>query len=442
MRTLLKRIASFVRLNEKSKDFRRQGGYVVISLAAIGLFGGIAAAAPVLNRAVGALKSSDSSAVSQSGASSAAEHALWRLRNDPSLWSSMTGTPPMTTYTYDVLDSDTDANVEVESLTPPPVEDLRVAMTVSPDVIEPSSSGQFTYTMTVTNDDIVSHQIDRVRVSTIVWDPDLVSGSVSGMTTDDPSTSCTYFFVLLYCRWTWYPYDTVAGFGGESTLTWTAEDSKSGGSFFATAEVLFNNGETIEAPNSARVRFQTLNALDVYETVTPSSSAAGTTTTYDYTLTIENNSSDPLTLEWIRHWADPALSYVPNSSEFEGSPITDPSQVSSSWIYSLFTLDSRYRYQWSVLPTEINPGETKVLTFQMQGSLEPGTYYSRASVLVEEAYGGIFASLDLSTSTSGESAPITILQGFTVTAEHDGATVEVTGIVTADGIEILSWKES
>jgi hypothetical protein len=441
MRQILKRIASFIRIDDRKKGVKRQGGYVVIMLAAIGLFGSIAAAAPILNRAVGSLSASDASAAGQSGASSAAEHALWRLRNDPSLWSSMTGSPPSTNYTYDVLDSSTDANVSVTALTPPPDEELRVAMTVSPDVLPPSVTGQFTYNLTVTNDDIVPQQIDRVRVTTILWDPDAVSGTTSGMTTDDPSTSCTYFFILLYCRWTWYPGASVDGFGGESTLTWTAEDSKSGGSFFATAEVLFSNGDTITAPNSARVRYQTLNSLDVMESVTPDTSAAGSATTYDYTLTIENNGADPLTIEWIRHWSHPDLSMVSGSSRLDGVLISDPAATQSSWLYSLFTLDSRDRYQWNVLPTEINPGESKVLTFQMQGSLEPGTYYSRASVLVEEALGGIFAALDLSTSTSGESAPITTLQGFTVTAEHDGGTVEVTGHVTADGIEILSWKE-
>jgi hypothetical protein len=440
MRQILKRIASFVRTDDKKKELKRQGGYVIIALAAIGLFGGIAAAAPILNRAINSLNASDTRAAGQSGAGSAAEHALWRLKNDPTLWSAMTGTPPTTSYTDPVLGSDTDANVTVTSLTPPPTDDRRVAMTVTPDIIAPGG-GQFTYTMTVTNDSIQAQQINRVRVTTILWDPDDVSGTVSGMTSDDPTTSCTYFLILLYCRWTWYPNAAVAGFGGESTLRWTAEDNKSGGSYFATAEVLFNDGETISSPNSARVRFQTLNSLDVTEFATPNMVPAGSTTTYNYTMRIENSGDDPLTIQWLRHWSPTGLSYVSGSSRLDGTVISDPSATHSSWLYSLFTLDSRDRYQWSIDPTEINPGETKVLTFQMQGDLEPGTYYSRASVLVEEALGGIFAALDLSTSTSGEVAPITTLQGFTVTAQHEGSTVVVTGNITAGGIDITSWKE-
>ena len=47
MPQVLSRIASFFRVDRnKRRDIKRQGGYVVISLAAIGLFGGIAAAAP------------------------------------------------------------------------------------------------------------------------------------------------------------------------------------------------------------------------------------------------------------------------------------------------------------------------------------------------------------------------------------------------------------
>ena len=69
-------------------------------------------------------------------------------------------------------------------------------------------------------------------------------------------------------------------------------------------------------------------------------------------------------------------------------------------------------------------------------------YASRASGHVSEQPGGIWAALELSTSTSGETAQVEVLQGFTVTAVHEGVTVIVTGDITESGVEVTSWKES
>ena len=119
--------------------------------------------------------------------------------------------------------------------------------------------------------------------------------------------------------------------------------------------------------------------------------------------------------------------------------------TSSGWLYDWFsefvTLDSRARYQWDVPPTTITPGSSIDLTYQMQGNLEPGTYFSRSSGYVSEQPGGIWALLELSTSTSGETAPVEVYQGFTISAVHEGETVEVSGTITATGVDVTSWKE-
>ncbi len=104
-------------------------------------------------------------------------------------------------------------------------------------------------------------------------------------------------------------------------------------------------------------------------------------------------------------------------------------------------VDSRTRYRWDVPPTTITPGSSIDLMYQMQSTLEPETYFSRASGYVSELPGGFWALLELSSSTTGETAPIEVYQGFTVTATHEGETVEVTGTMTATGVEIISWKE-
>ncbi len=428
---------------KNQRHVRRQTGYVVLSLAIIGLFGATAGAAPILNRVVGSLNASDTSPVSQSGAACAAEHALWRLEHDPSLWSSMSGSPPSITYQTPACEVLTDADVTISALEDAPTGDdrFRVTLTVSPDVVPQSTDVQFTYTLTVTNDDVVPHNISRVIVDPKwLFKPTAVAGTVSGITTSDPAiTGC----FLGFCQWQWdfATYVEVPAFGGEVQLVFTAEDNKSFGSHWTGAEVRFDGIGDINAVNSARVRFQDFNTLDIEEFVTPTSVGAGGLVTYDYTIRVTNSDPSPLTLEWICHWAPAQFSYIAGSTEFDGAIFTDPAETHSGWLYQLFTLDSRARYFWNVPPTLINPGDSIDLTFQMQASLEPGTYFSRASAYVAEAPGGIFALLDLSRATTGEIAAIEVHQGFTVVAVHEGHMVEVTGTVTANGIEVLSWKE-
>ncbi len=450
MKKLVQRIARFLRLDKSATDFRRQSGYVTISLAAIGLFGGAAAAAPVLNRVVGSLNAADTSPVAQSGASCAAEHALWRVENDPSLWTSMTGSPPSTSYQHPACGVLTDADIDVTALDSPPTGNDRfeVALEVSPQVVPTNTDVQFTYTLTITNDDIVAHDITRVEIDPKwFFAPDTVSGTTSGITTDDPVRIAGSFFGLQWAefRWDLSPYVSVPPFGGEVQLTFTASDNRGSGTHFNGASVRFDGVGEIHAPNTARVRFQDDNDLVVTQTVSPGVASAGGATVFDYTVTASNVGTSNITLEWLRAWHDQTFSYVFGSSEFDGASIADPSTVSSGWLFDWFsefvTLDSRARHQWNTPPTTITPGSSVDLTYQMQASLEPGTYFSRASGYVSEQPGGIWAALELSTSTSGESAPIEVYQGFTVQAVHEGTTVEVTGTITASGVEILSWKE-
>ena len=52
------------------------------------------------------------------------------------------------------------------------------------------------------------------------------------------------------------------------------------------------------------------------------------------------------------------------------------------------------------------------------------------------------ALLELSTSTSGETAQVEVFQGTMVTLIHEGMMITITGEITEDGIEVTSWKES
>ena len=48
-----------------------------------------------------------------------------------------------------------------------------------------------TYTMTVTNDDSVAHELNRIETQALLWFPTYVPGSTSGFTTADPSLDTT-----------------------------------------------------------------------------------------------------------------------------------------------------------------------------------------------------------------------------------------------------------
>ncbi len=450
MKMLAKRISRLFRIGQSTDSIRRQGGYAVISLATIGLFGASAAAVPVLNRIVGSLNAAETSPVSDSGASCAVEHAMWRLENDPTVWTGMSGSPPTISYTHPACGGTTQANVDIATLDNPPTgaDRFEVALEVAPAVVPTNTDVQFVYTLTVTNNDIVPHDITRLVIDPKwFFAPDTVSGTTSGATTADPVRTGGSFFGLEWAKFQWdlFPYVQIEPFGGEVQISFTAQDNRGSGSHFSGGSVRIDGEGEFFAPNSARIRFQNNNDLKIEQFVTPGVVSAGGAVTYDYTIRATNQGSSDITLEWVRAWMDQDFAYQFGTSELESVSVSDPSITSSGWLFTFFsefvTLDSRARYQWNLTPTTITPGSSVDLTYQMQATLEPGTYYSRASGYISEQPGGIWALLELSTSTSGETAPVEVYQGFTITVVHEGTTIEVIGTISENGVEVLSWKE-
>ena len=141
MQRLLKPITSTCsvgaggRVERRMDQARRQSGYIVISLAMTGLFGGAAAAVPILNRVDSLLSASDTGPVNQSSAAFATEHALLRHRHDPALWGGMTGSPPSISYQHPACGALSNADVDITALEDVPTGDDRfdVALTVTPE---------------------------------------------------------------------------------------------------------------------------------------------------------------------------------------------------------------------------------------------------------------------------------------------------------------------
>ena len=163
---------------------------------------------PALQLATGALASTGS-ATKSNDARSAAEHALWRLRYDPTLHDEMTGSPPETIYILGLPNGNASINIAASS-DPPANDGLRSSIVVSPTVIEPDVPTEVTFTLTLINDDVVSHDVTRFRAIPLFFWPSYVSGA----TTTDPST-----FFGIY-TWDLITPETVPGFGGSTSITW------------------------------------------------------------------------------------------------------------------------------------------------------------------------------------------------------------------------------
>ena len=110
-----------------------QRGFATLALALIGLLVGSSLAVSALQLAGGTLVSSVGPSASID-ARSAAEHALWRLRYDPSVHDEMTGSPPETTYILAFPGGD--ATVSIEASSDPPADNgLTASLTVIPGIV-------------------------------------------------------------------------------------------------------------------------------------------------------------------------------------------------------------------------------------------------------------------------------------------------------------------
>jgi hypothetical protein len=359
-----------------------------------------------------------------SGAASGAEHALWRIVNDLDFLDSMTGSPPSITYEL-VLPTGT-TTVTVEASSDPPEDDgVTAVFTIAPAIVPPEENTTLTYTMTVTNADSVPHEINRVETKSWFWSPAYVADSTTGFTSVNPSQGG-------FWRWDISPPAVVPAFGGEVTMQYEVVGNEDWGTFWTTGSVRIVDVGTISAPTTARVRFMELDTLEIETSVTPDEVSAGVATTFDYTVEVTNSSSSPLTMRWIRHYADNDFSYIPGSSS--GLTSSDP----DSWWNPI---TQRYTYEWDLGGAELAASSSAQLMFQMDAALLPGILTTRSSIKVEEDEGFIHKFFDLSSFETGETAPITAKRAFTISATQGSAWAEIEAFMLASGADIISWSE-
>ncbi|MEX0760958.1 MAG: hypothetical protein WD208_09875 [Dehalococcoidia bacterium] len=412
-------------LPRSGRPGREQRGYIIMSLAIIGLVGGVSVAVPMLSRSIQGLGVQDAAGDNDfNGARSAAEHALWRLQYDPTVHDEMVGSPPTTVYPLPIPGSEEDATVSIAAASDPPDDNgLRVLVNVSPQQVPPNTPTEVTFTMRVVNDDVVAHDIIRLEAKPQAFSPTYVTGSSTGITTDDPS------FTAGKWRWNLSPYGSVPPFGGEVQLSWRMiVDQNNEKNYWTAGSVRFDGIGTVSAP-IAHIRVASLGDLVITSSVEPAQVTAGAGQTFEYTINVENTGDGPLTFGWIRHDAPTHFDYVDGSTS--GETLADPSRQHD-------VINDRWQYRWNLGGQIIDPGATASISFEVTGNLVPGIYYSVSSALVQEDDSG---STQQPTVSTGEAAPITAVRWYEVVAEHMGKTVRVEAVLVSSGIGILLWDE-
>ncbi len=79
------------------------------------------------------------------------------------------------------------------------------------------------------------------------------------------------------------------------------------------------------------------------------------------------------------------------------------------------------------------------LQFDVTGAPLPGTTFASSAIRVEEDDDANWLE---PTSATGDTAPITAIRNYVITAVHSGEIVTVEARVGAGGVEIISWTES
>jgi hypothetical protein len=162
------------------RNASKQRGAAILAFALLGLTGTTILAMPILARASNDLHVEANTAVRTSNAAvSAAEHALWRIENDPDFLASMTGDPPSASYTLTLSDGDAEITVTSSSLAAEG-DGISAYLSVSPNQIPQNVASTVTFTLTVVNDDVEPHVVTRAEADPRQYSPAYQMGPLQG----------------------------------------------------------------------------------------------------------------------------------------------------------------------------------------------------------------------------------------------------------------------
>ena len=402
---------------------RSQRGFSTLTLALIGLLAGTSLALPAMQLAAGTLTSAVGPSASID-ARSAADHALWRLQYDPTVHDEMVGSPPELDYILGFPSGNATINIEASS-DPPADNGLTATLLVTPSLIPEETATTVTYTLTLTNDDTTSHDVTRFEANPSgSFSPTYLTGTTTGATTTDPVYTSGEW------RWELITPVAVAGFGGTTSISWQMSVDEDDGQYWTRGTVRVDGIGNVDASLSGSIRASEVNDLEITTVVTPTEVVAGSVQVYTFTIDVTNNGSVDYTPEFIKHWTSTLFDH--DTGTTTGMSAADPSRNHD-------VINNRWEWTWSISGVTITPSSTASLTFDMTASLLPNTYFAISGIRVEEDEN---ANGQETTVSTGDTAPITVVRSYTITATHNGETVTLVANVTAGGVEIISWVES
>ncbi|MCH8199730.1 MAG: DUF11 domain-containing protein [Chloroflexi bacterium] len=291
---------------------------------------------------------------------------------------------------------------------------------VTPETASPSTLTTFTYTITVTNGSETTKGINQV-VDELPGGFSYVGGTTTGLTTDDPS--------VLGQKLEW----DVASLGidlapdGSIVLSFDAQASVPEGVYCNEAWVE-PGGENSSSGKTATVTVGSPasgacegTAVVVSAAVDPDSVLAGVSTTFAFTVVIDNIGSTAVGISEVRDLLPAGFLYVAGSTAGDLTAQEPSTQFQQG----------RQRLTWSFSPSVTVPsGESRTLLLEADAALAPGRYGSDLRVTVDELASAILLQ---------EAAPVDALGPILIEASDGNATTS-TLVWARDGYyEVTAW---
>ncbi|MBI2867042.1 MAG: DUF11 domain-containing protein [Chloroflexi bacterium] len=355
------------------------------------------------------------------------QHAIHRLTNEAGYLSSLTAGVP-STYTLTLGGEDVDITVEKLVVMPPPPSDIgtdasqRIQTTkvVTPTTAEPDTLTDFTYTITVENRDDEARNLTKVH-DRLPSGFSYVPGSTSGVTTSDPSISGQVL------TWDTAPLGITLQPGQSVTLTFHSQASVGEANYCNEAWIEPGGEQTSSGPTAKITVGSPPNglcqgaAVDVAKTVDPQVALSNVLSSFTYTITIENGGTVVLNMSQIRDLLPPFFFYVSGSAA--GDITTSNPQI------NMFS--GRQRLTWAFSPqVQVQPGQTKTLTFQATAQAGPGDYWNEVWVTLDEFANPVY---------TWPTAPVTILDVVSIIAVSQGTRTESEVWFTVNGFLEKTW---
>lgn len=400
----------------------------------------------------------------QYSASSGQEYAYYNILNDQAFVNSMTQGSPSVPLNIT-------QNEQAVAVTVTKVwgtgglegQALAVSKEVAPSSAPVNVLTTFTYTITIKNEGTQSVQLRQVS-DYLPPRFDYMSGSTTGLTTNNPATSnaslATCGDTPSRLLWDVSSQNIMIDPGVERTLTFNANGTLPDGTYYNQASARYTpwwGGGDVEIYSefTSPVTVGAGSAICGYEmvllltkTVIPTTVEPGVNTVFTYTITAENIDVAAHNLCIIYDLLPPTFTYVIGSSNQPGNILTsDPSQI---WQPT----PERWQLRWGntgVPPMLVlNGGEIRTQVFQAEAVPEAGANYLNEisfrwtdKLPAGKCQPGSGNGSNVQ-GGAGAGAAVDVAQFYDITSSAGGSTINARiEVFPGSGeLNILSWQET